>query len=341
MKSREPGLDLIRCMGLLFVTGVHSFLYNGFYSEPQTGAIMWATDSCFWLFYTCNGIFMTLTGYLKCEKPLNWGYYRSLLPILLSYVLTCLISFPIRQFILGEKLTLFQWLEKMVTFGNYGWYVEMYIGLILVSPVINLALKELTSRSQLLWLSGVMLILSALPSITPLNLIPDYWSSLYPLTYYTLGAVIHRLQPKLKPSMCFLGTAVTVMLTALITVLSTDDTFTTGFGQGYGGFWTTLTVVFLFLGLYRIRIPRKAATALSWMAGGVFEGYILSRLFDVWIYNLVPAWHTPQMYPVIFVCITIPVFFLSILAGKLVHRFSHVICKIIPAPADQATGVPR
>ena len=40
MKSRESGIDLIRCLGLLFVVGVHSFLKNGFYSEPQTGAVI-------------------------------------------------------------------------------------------------------------------------------------------------------------------------------------------------------------------------------------------------------------------------------------------------------------
>ena len=141
MQSRQPGIDLLRCLGLLFVTGVHSFLYNGYYYEPQMGILMWGANSFKWLFFTCNGLFMLLTGYLKCEKPLSKGYYRSLLPILVGYGLTCLVSFPIRHFVLNEKLTLWQWLEKMVTFGNYAWYIEMYIGLILISPLINLALK--------------------------------------------------------------------------------------------------------------------------------------------------------------------------------------------------------
>ena len=81
MQSRQPGIDLLRCLGLLFVTGVHSFLYNGYYYEPQTGILMWGANSFKWLFFTCNGLFMLLTGYLKCEKPLSKGYYRSLLPI--------------------------------------------------------------------------------------------------------------------------------------------------------------------------------------------------------------------------------------------------------------------
>lgn len=336
MKSRESGIDLIRCLGLLFVTGLHAFLYNGFYAEPQTGPLMWAADSVFWLFFTCNGIFMTLTGYLKCEKPLGWDYYRSLLPVLIGYVLTCLISFPIRHFLLGEKLTLFAWLEKLVTFGNYAWYIEMYIGLILISPVINLALNALTERRQLYYLAGVMIVLTALPSVTSINLIPDYWKPLFPLTYYVLGAVIRKLQPNIKPWICLAAAAVTAMVTGLISLLSTNEGFSSGFGQGYGGFWPTVIVVCLFVGLYRLNIGPRIAKALCWMAGGVFEGYILSRLLDVWVYDLVKSWHTPERYPLIFVCITIPVFILSLLTGKALHTLSMWIYRRIPARASQS-----
>ena len=41
MKEKEPGIDLLRCVGLLFVVSVHFFLYNGFYYEPQIGLRMW------------------------------------------------------------------------------------------------------------------------------------------------------------------------------------------------------------------------------------------------------------------------------------------------------------
>ena len=322
MKTRQSGIDLLRCLGLLFVTGLHSFLYNGYYYEPQVGALMWAGNSMRWLFFTCNGLFMTLSGYLKCEKPLNKGYYRSLLPILVGYVLTCVVSFPIRHFLIGEKLTLFEWVEKLVTFGNYAWYIEMYIGLLLFSPVINLALEKLTKPKQLYWLAGTMIVISALPSITPLDLIPDYWTSLYPVTYYCVGAVIRKLQPKWKSWICLALAASAAMRLGRLTLISTDGTISDGFGQGYGGFWVTVIITLLFVGLYRVKIGVKTAKVLTWLSGGVFEGYMLSRLFDVWIYGTVPAWHTPAMYPVIFLCITIPVFFVSILAGKAVHTLA-------------------
>ena len=327
MKSRESGIDLIRCLGLLFVVGVHEFMYNGYYSEHQTGAVIWAANSVRWLFFGCNGIFMILTGYLKSTKPFSRDYYRSLATILVSYLLTCLVGFPVRHYLLGEKLGFWQWMEKMVTFADYGWYVEMYIGLFLLSPLINLVLERLTEPKQLFWLAGTMVVLTALPSVTELNLVPDYWTSLYPVTYYVLGAVIRRLQPKLPRWACLSGAAAIAMGLGLVSVLTSAKVVNDGFGQGYGGFWITAMVALLFLGLYQLNIGESEAKILAWMAGGCFEGYILSRLLDVWVYGLLPQWHTPAKYPLLFLCVTVPVFIISLLAGKAVNLLTGMLMK--------------
>ena len=327
MKTRESGIDLIRCVGLFFVVSVHFFARNGFYSEPQVGGAIWAANSVRWLFFGCNGIFMTLTGYLKSTKPFNRDYYRSLLPILLSYLLTCIISFPIRHFLMGEKLTLWQWLGKLASFTDYSWYVEMYIGLFLLSPAINLLLQRLQEPKELLWLAGTMVVLTALPSVTAGTLIPDYWSSLYPVTYYVLGAVIRRLQPKLPRWLCLAWVALIAMGLGFVSLITATQVITDGFGQGYGGFWITAMVILLFLGLYQLPIGEKTGKVLGWMAGGCFEGYILSWLLDNWAYKQLPQWHTPEKYPLLFVTVTIPIFVVSLLAGKGVHCLTGLLLR--------------
>ncbi len=319
LRKWEPGIDLLRCLGLLFVNGVHAFLYNGFYNEPQTELVLWGANSFRWLFFSCNGIFMILTGYLKTASPLNRKYYHGLWVVLIGYFLTCVVTFPVRHFLLGERLSLAQWVDKMIHFANYSWYVEMYIGLVLISPMINLALDRLTSPRQHYFIAATMLLLTAAPSITPVNLLPDYWTSLYPLTYYTLGAVIRRCKPKISPVLTLAVALLTVCGMGLASLLSTDKGFSSGFSQGYGGFWVTIVVVCLLLSVYRLTLPQWAARALRWLAGGCFEGYILSRLLDVWVYGHFRQWHTPEKYPLIFVCVTIPIFISSILAGKLLH----------------------
>ena len=342
MQNREPGIDLIRCLGLLFVTGVHSFVYNGFYDEPQTGLLIFGADCFRWLFFSCNGIFMLMTGYLKSDKPFNAGYYRGLLPILTGYLLTCVISFPVRQFLLGDVHTFSAWVEKMMGFDNYAWYVEMYIGLLLISPVFNIAISALKEKKQLLWLAGIMLVMTALPSVTTETLLPEHWQGVYPLTYYVLGAVIKRFYPKTNPFAALGVAALTVMWLGYASVRSTDSVFDDGFPQGYGGFFVTMTVVAVFLAFYRVKPGPRISRFLSFISGGVFEGYILSRLFDVWCYDLVPSWHTPAMYPLVFLCITLPICVVSLFAGKAVHSLALLILRPVypkrrpPAPGSDA-----
>ena len=198
----------------------------------------------------------------------------------------------------------------------------MYIGLFLFAPVINLALDALKTAKQLCWLALTMVVLTALPSITAINLIPDYWTSLYPITYYVLGAVIRKMQPQVKPWIG-IGAAVLIALgLGIVTLITTDETVSKGFSQGYGGFWITAIVVCLFLGLYRLNLGPKLSKVLRFAAGGVFEGYILSRLFDIWVYYDVPQWRKPEKYWLGYLCLTIPIFLVSLLLGKAVHTLA-------------------
>ena len=72
---------------------------------------------------------------------------------------------------------------------------------------------------------------------------------------------------------------------------------------------------------------KTGGKVLAWMAGGCFEGYILSRLLDVWVYDLVPQWHTPEKYPLLFLCVTVPIFILALLAGKGVNLLTQLLMK--------------
>lgn len=326
--KRQSGIDLIRITGLFFVVGVHQFLYNRFYYEPQVGFWMWSSDVWRWLFFCCNGIFMMLSGYLRCKKTDIRDCYRGLVPVLVGYVLCCAIIFPV-QYLLGERMPYGDWMLRLITFGNYGWYVEMYIGLVLFSPVINLGLKQMDNKT-LGWFANVMVFVTSAHYLTALNLIPDYWSSLYPVTYYILGAAIRRLQPKVKPWQG-LGLALLISMgLATASILTTDEGFSNGFTQGYGGIWTMLTAACLFLGLYRVKVGQGSAKVLAWLSGGVFEGYLLSKIFDIWTYPLVKQWHTPEKFWLVFLVITLPTFLCSLLLGKLVSLAADAISNKIP-----------
>ncbi len=326
--KRQSGIDLIRITGLFFVVGVHQFLYNRFYYEPQTGYLMWAADTFRWLFFCCNGIFMMLSGYLRCNKTDFRECYRGLIPVLIGYLLCCAIIFPI-QYLNGEKLPVMDWLTRLVTFGNYAWYVEMYIGLVLFSPVINLGLKQMDDKT-LTWFAIIMVFATSAHNATALDIIPNYWSSLYPVTYYILGALIRRRQPRVKAWMGLGGALLISMGLALSSILTTDEGFSKGFTQGYGGIWTMLTATGVFLGLYRVKVSRGTAKVLAWASGGVFEGYLLSKIFDIWTYPMFRQLHKPEFWFILFFIVTVPTFLCTLVLGKAVSVAADTVSNRIP-----------
>lgn len=327
MIKRENGADLYRILGLLFVNMLHACLYNGFYYEAQEGVAVWMANSMRWLVFGCNAMFMLLTGYLKTTSPWGRRYYKSLVAVLVGYVLTCVISYPIRYFYIGEKDSLQVWLERFVGFSNYAWYVEMYIGLFMISPLVNLALDKITDPKKQWFLAFTLLLVTVGYTATALPILPDYCGSMYPIALYTLGAVIRRTQPKVPAWFGLLAAALTAMGLGYVTMKTATNGFYGGFSQGYGGFWIVLMVTGLFFGVYRIRVGERCGKVLAFLSGGVFEGYILSRLFDVWVYGTVKQWHSPEYYPLIFLCVTLPVFVTSLLAGKLVNTISVAITR--------------
>ncbi len=221
------------------------------------------------------------------------------------------------------------WLKRFATFGNYAWYVEMYIGLILFSPLINLGLKHMDNKT-LGRFANIMVLVSSAHNLTAFDLIPNYWSSLYPVTYYILGASIRRLQPKVK---AWQGIGIALLICAGLataSILTTDEGFSKGFTQGYGGIWTMLTATCVFLGLYRVKVGQGTGKVLAWLSGGVFEGYLLSKIFDLWTYPLVRQWHTPDKLWLVFLVVTVPTFVCTLLLGKLVSLAAEAISNRIP-----------
>lgn len=326
MQNREPGLDMLRILALLFVVTFHSFLYNGFYSEAQSGVFMLTANAIRWLSVSCIGIFLMLTGYLKSQKPLDMGWYRGLLPIATGYLLAAAVSVPVRHFLLGDAQSFTTWLTRLFGFSAvyYGWYVEMYLGLMLLCPFVNILLKHLDER-QMLWLCLTLLFTTALSGTTKLSFAPDYWRMAYPLTYYVLGAAVRRLQPKVKPVIAIAGALTIALALGSITLLSTDGTISDAYTLEFADLPITAMVLCMFIALYRLHPGKRVSRLLSLAAGGCYGGYLLSHLLDASVYRLAAGWHTPPSYGKLFLLVTLPIWIVSLLLGRLLQaavRFS-------------------
>lgn len=199
-RERDENLDLIRAVAGWLVVSVHFFLNICYYYEPLQGGVMLAMSVLRMACMTCVPLFLLLTGYLNCRKKLSGRYYLSIIRILLTYLLCTGVSLLFRRFWLAEPVGLREAVRMTLDFTGAatGWYIEMYIGLFLLIPFLNLLWEGAGDKKTRRWLVATLAALTALPAMLNVRheLLPDWWKMTYPLCYYFIGAYLREYPPK-------------------------------------------------------------------------------------------------------------------------------------------------
>lgn len=328
-EDRDFGADIVRITALIMVLWLHFYLRNGFYYSEITDAAGFAAVMFRPVLMCCVPLFMMLTGYLKCSKKWDYGYYRSLLPILLSYLIISLIHLPYKALFREQTASLGEWILMIFQFelANYSWYVGMYIGLFLLSPLLNLMWASCRSRKAHL---GVVLTFAALTFLpatvneTPLgSIVPAYFQSVYYITYYLLGCYIRTYRPRPKQWLCALFVLVTAAVLGGANILTRTEAsnYYSGFSTAYNGLIEGVMNTAVFLFLYQFdskKAPlRKLAAHLS---GLVLEIYLLSYIADTNIYVMYYKQYPMRLYLPVGLAMTSAVFLLTYPAAFAVNR---------------------
>ncbi len=342
-EKRVLGLDLVRILALCLLLWLHFFLRNGFYSQkvgslPMTFAVAGRIT-----FMCCIPLFLMLTGYLKCRKEWKKGYYRSLLPILISWVIISGICLIYKLFVAKEQMTVYEWVVEFFNFGvaNYSWYIEMYIGLLLFSPILNMAWEGAATKKRRTLLVGIMIGMTFLPKTVnvfkfdgenTLNLLPNYWTSLYFFTYYLIGCYIRTYQPKVKRYIALPSAIAIALFFALINRVTAGETgkFNGGFTISYNHLGTAAIAVLLFLSVYQIKCnSRFVQRAAAFVSGITLEMYLISCVFDQKIYVWGKGTYGVESYWWRGMIACGLVFGLSLISGWAVHQIASRLSKVI------------
>ncbi|MBQ6551703.1 MAG: acyltransferase family protein [Lachnospiraceae bacterium] len=346
-RERDFGADVVRITALFLVLWVHYYLRNGFYYREVTDFGGFLTTSFRPVVMTCVPLFMMLTGYLKCGKSWNLKYYRSIVPVLLSYLIISAVHLPYRIFVQQESMTAGEWVLQFLHFelATYGWYVSMYIGLFLITPLLNLIWRSCVSRQAHLAVVFTFVLLTFVPATFNKtscgNIVPNYFQSIYYVTYYMIGCFIRTYRP--KPNrwiLLALVVAFSVFLGWLNIVTRTEaGNYHTGFRTAYNGMPEGFLTTSMFLILYQFRCRRPAVRKLAaHISGVVFEVYLLSYLADVRIFPLFYKKYSMFLYIPVGIVMTMAVFILTYPIALAVNRF---VRKIIPRTARERIGTAK
>lgn len=305
-KERQPGLDLVRAAAIFLVVCLHGLTMRGALGNAAVTPVWCIKVFVRYLSLSAVPLFLMLSGYLQAGKRVSKAYYRGILPLYLSYFVIaalCMAAQAYSAYVGGETLpSVWTALYKILDFSadGYAWYFEMYIGLFLLIPFLNLAYAHIPTRAGKRALLGSLIFLTLLPetlvSFAPyygggslsLRILPDFFESLYPVTFYLVGSYIGEFRPRLRMGQRPLLVLLTAALPAALCI-----GFTAARGEyawymmnGFSTLTALGTAAAVFLALYDlpVRTPavRRAAAAVSRCT---FEMYLVSYLWDQLLYN--------------------------------------------------------
>ena len=349
MKKRDLNADLIRCAAVYSVLSVHFLLNNGFYSVPVAGADMLLMCMYRSLFMACVPLFIILTGYLMWQKKLSRSYYKGITKTLEIYVLASIACLLFKKYVMGYEVTLKSSILGILDFdaANYAWYIEMYIGLFLMIPFLNLAYHGLKSKKEKQVLLLTMIALTMLPKLLNIfnfttegwwgnptlsdqydPLVPGFFTSMYPVTYYFIGAYLREFGWHISKKKNLLLLVLTVAVLGWYNYYrSGGGNFVWGLNSTWGG-ENLITAVLIFTLLLHVKIERWPAflrRAVVFISGISLGLYLISWIFDQIIYKVYFLPYVPVVndrwgfYPLV-----VPAVFLSSAAGaSLLYLMRH------------------
>lgn len=361
-QNRDMNADLIRCVAVFSVLSVHFLLNSGFYSEPT------ARTDIFWLcvyrsfFMTCVPMFMILTGYLMLNKTLSHRYYKGLWKTVEIYLLASIACLLFKKYALDYDVTLKTAVLDILDFdaANYAWYIEMYIGLFLMIPFLNLAYHGLKTKREKQLLVITMASLTLLPKLLNVfnfrtpgwwaspsvsetydPVVPGFFTGMYPITYYFIGAYLREYGWKLKKWLNLVLLALVILVFGWYNYYRSDGgAFVWGSNSTWGG-ENLITAVLLFTLLLHLNVqrwPRILHTILTYISNISLGLYLISWIFDRIVYDgvlkvqVVTVCERWKFWPLV-----VPsVFLMSAAAASLlylirfgIHGFAGWICRIL------------
>lgn len=336
--KRNINIDIIKVVSLLLVIGVHFFLYTGYYSINYS-----ITNSIFIVLrnicMACVPLFIIVTGYLNRNKVWSKKYYLNIGRVYLLYSLAMFILTLVdNKYVINT--TLFKTaLINILNYKYYGWYITMYVGLMLIAPIINLAFKNTDESTRKYAITNIILAISIPVTLADLfsnirysilaHILPNWWYYTWPLMYYIIGVAFAYNKNAIKDF--FKKTRLLFLLTLIIsTLLYYVLNIHWEFRAHVNIFIVIITTcIFSWLLNLDINVNSKLRTSIIFVSNNTLLAYLLSYIVDNITYPFVNQITNMNMRFSLFPIVVILNFILTILLVIIVRIILSILKKSI------------
>lgn len=238
-----------------------------------------------------SDLYMILTGFLCCNKILGKAFYQSGIKVLLSYIFFSLATIVVNIYVFHTGMTWKTGLLGILSFSTipYAWYIEMWIGLFLLAPFLNIWYKALPSKKIKLYLIGLLFTFTALPDFFNrygLYIVPQYWENIYPIAFYFCGCFIREYRPNISRRILLTTLLLIMLISPTVTLVSGYNTFLHVIGDRNGIFIAMLAIS-IFLVFYNQSVASNMLKHLFRIISlRSLDIFLCSAIFDYYLYPL-------------------------------------------------------
>lgn len=196
-KSRNLGIDILCCFGVMFLLGLSFFKAVGYPEIPIDSYMSALPIAARWFCLSGAMLLAACTGYIMSTRKLSLSYFKIFGRLIYIYLICGAAAVGIRVLLLHEEFTLMQLLQSLFDFtaSETAKFAGMYFGLLLAAPFINAAFHDLKTRRARMGFLVVAALVSTLQPMLQFGgicLIPEWCKGLFPLAGYIGGAYIRR-----------------------------------------------------------------------------------------------------------------------------------------------------
>lgn len=289
--SRSFGLDLTRVFAIFAVIGGHFFsIHTDFRSSPMDDMSMFIQSMAQSILNCGVPLFIVLTGYLNINKIISRKYYSGIWRVLLAYLIFSIVTLIFRHTAMGESITLVSGIKSILNFSSfmYAWYIEMWIGLFLLIPFLNILYKGIGNKRHKQLLISTLAVMTFLPIFTnryDQHILPAFWTSIYPLSFYYIGSYIREYRPEINK---WFGLGIILAIGALpgfFTMLAAPGHSQIHILGDCFGIFGAIEAVLIFIILYDLNYQNYVVSRIIyWISLLSLDMYLCCYIFDVIVY---------------------------------------------------------
>lgn len=189
--NRNVGLDIVRVVACILVITVHYIISMGYYNITDRDIIFFMASIVRWGAQCSCPLFMVLSGYFLCNRMINVKHYKGVWHLLRNYGVICIFYF----IFLDRNMITIDKVKNLINLSEM-WYINMYFGLFLLIPFLNVLWHNLDKKQQK-YILMILFLLTSLFTITNFWW-TSYWAALYPIFYYYIGIWLRQNPIKIK-----------------------------------------------------------------------------------------------------------------------------------------------